>query len=156
MFLTVKDYTIPDFLSALGFIAPKGMSVDYILAPDTLQPEAQNQIEAEGFTEQPALELTNVKYLKKDLKQTHSFSPKANQIEDPNLLPPEMPKAAPVPMDMNLGNNNQIMTPKRGIIIAECADTGFEKSFILREKTHIFCENLYFHRSEATKSPTAS
>ena len=62
MFLTVKDYTIPDFLSALGFIAPKGMSVDYILAPDTLQPEAQNQIEAEGFTEQPALNLTNVKY----------------------------------------------------------------------------------------------
>lgn len=136
MFLTVKDYTIPDFLSALGFIAPKGMSVDYILAPDTLQPEAQSQIEAEGFTEQPALELTNVKYLKKDLKQTHSFSPKANQIEDPNLLPSEMPKAAPVPMDMNLGNNNQIMTPKRGIIIAECTDTSFEKSFILREN---FC-----------------
>ena len=136
MFLTVKDYTIPDFLSALGFIAPKWMSLDYILAPNTSQPEAQNQIEAEGFTEQPALNLTNVKYLKKDLKQTHSFSPKANQIEDPNLLPPEMPKAAPVPMDMNLGNNNQIMTPKRGIIIAECTDTGFEKSFILREN---FC-----------------
>ena len=37
---------------------------------------------------------------------------------------------------MNLGNNNQIMTPKRGIIIAECTDTDFEKSFILREN---FC-----------------
>lgn len=150
MFLTVKDYTIPDFLSALGFVAPKGMSISYILAPDSIRPEAQNQIEAEGYVEQPALGLTNVKYLKKDLKQTHSFSPKANQIEDPNLLPPEMPKAAPVLVDPNLGNNSEIMTPKRGIVIAECVSADYEKSFALRENFCGIPKNtmIVFHESE--------
>lgn len=145
MLLTVKDYTIPDFLSALGFIAPSGFTVESIISPKPLTQETTAELADCGYSQEPTPDLlTNVTYLKKDLKQTHSFSQKSNQIEDPNLLSPEFPKAAPVPMDPNLGNNNQIMTPKRGIIIAECIDTEFEKSFALREDFCGLSKNTIF------------
>lgn len=136
MFLTIKNYTIPDFLTALNFIPPKGMKLDYILSPNTISTEALDELGNSGYTEKPIQNLTNVKYLKKDLKQTHSFSPIAQPIENPSLLPSEMPKAKPIIQDDIITKNNTIMTPKRGIIIAEKNNYENERSYILREN---FC-----------------
>lgn len=132
MFLTVKNYNISDFLSALNFLPPKGMDLNYILSPDSITHETINELEDLGYKNTIIPNLTNVKYLKKDLKQTHSFSPVSQPLED-QLLPSEMPKAKQIIQDDIIQKNNTIMTPKRGIIIAEGNKYDDEQSYILRE-----------------------
>lgn len=83
MFLNVPDLGVPDFLSALGFVAPKGYDIDYFLMPEDTGEATLNDIEDAGFVreEDPiGFKMTNVTYQRKDPKAAHSFSTPAPSI----------------------------------------------------------------------------
>lgn len=76
MFLVKQDFDINDFLKALGFVAPKGFQVDYIMTPENEGTPAQQAnvnmfASVANLTPQPQL---GVKYMKKDLSNIKSFS----------------------------------------------------------------------------------
>lgn len=76
MFLVKQDFDINDFLKALGFVAPKGFQVDYIMTPENEGTPAQQAnvnmfASTANLTPQPQ---PGIKYLKKDLSNIKSFS----------------------------------------------------------------------------------
>lgn len=86
MFLTNKPATLQDFLTSLSFIAPKGMSPDYFISPETKElPTEVNEI-AQAPNNQ------NIRYFKKNLRDTHSFN--ELNTETSTLIPKPFPKKA--------------------------------------------------------------
>lgn len=77
MFLISNDenLTIPNFLQALGFIPPAGMSIDEIFVDDENAPQVNQTLENSGF-EATAVNpnYKTVKYQRKDPTLSHSFS----------------------------------------------------------------------------------
>lgn len=135
MFLTIKQNTIPDFLSALGFVAPKGMDMSYILAPETISDTAVETLENNGFqdvTTTPEKDL-NIKYLKKDPKKAFSFSAMNRIVEDPEILSPEFPREEYI--EPELYKPIEVKNKVRAIQIQE--NISYEgKSYLLKEN---FC-----------------
>ncbi len=86
MFLTNKPATLQDFLTSLSFIAPRGMSPDYFVAPE--QKAIPQEVEA--ATEPSPTKDDNIRYFKKSLSDTHSF----NELSTPSaaLIPKPFPK----------------------------------------------------------------
>ncbi len=77
MFLVSNNdnLTIPNFLQALGFVPPAGMSVEEIFISTEAQPEANTVLENSGFeARQINPNYKTVRYQKKDPKVSHSFS----------------------------------------------------------------------------------
>ena len=137
MFLTVKSNTILDFLTALGFIAPKGFSPDYFLTPsEGVAPATTQALQDNGFVEEPLPAEThseaNVTYIKRDPKLSHSFSYRKNNVTDSNVLPPPMPKQPDQPAAPVLSQNVEIKNPYRAIQIAENKGIN-EVAYILKE-----------------------
>lgn len=137
MFLTVKQNTIPDFLSALGFIAPKGLDMQYIISPNTISKDAVDTLGEAGFNEAPVVNDVkdySVKYLKKDPKLSHSFSTRSPLTSDPELMSDEFPRQID-PVEPELFEPGEIKNPHRAIQIAECENIN-GKAYMLKEN---FC-----------------
>lgn len=70
-----NNLTIPNFLQALGFIPPAGMSVDEIFISQDDQPQVNETLENSGFeAKQINPNYKTVRYQRKDPKVSHSFS----------------------------------------------------------------------------------
>ncbi len=77
MFLVSNNdnLTIPNFLQALGFVPPAGMSVDEIFISQEDQPQVNETLENSGFeARQINPNYKTVRYQRKDPKLSHSFS----------------------------------------------------------------------------------
>jgi hypothetical protein len=153
MFLTDTPNKIPDFLQALGFIAPKGFNISYFLTPESISDDTINDLKTAGFSDskmpidsgtnadngtqpQQQIATTNVRYLKRDPIQSHSFSSPMIDPTDPNNLPKEMPKTMPTQIESH--NLNPIMTdggniksPFKAIQVVESTNT--DMTLLLRE-----------------------
>lgn len=70
MFLTANNNSVPDFLRALGFIAPEGSTLESIISKEEIPAKTEAAVP-------PSIEVrapTNIDYTKKDLSSTFSFS----------------------------------------------------------------------------------
>jgi hypothetical protein len=99
MFLTAKPQTIEDFLKAINFIAPAGYTLEYFITPQDENNKENAYVAPKdiGFTSTPSESIVpgvtdTIVYTKKDLNDTHSFSPHAFDL---NAVPNEMPKSVP-------------------------------------------------------------
>lgn len=151
MFLVQGDYLIPNFLKALGFIAPKGFSADnieYVIAPkNTNDNTIKTQLTNFGYTEPQPKQDLGIRYVKKDLKATHSFSD--NPVCDENGLA-EFPKHIQVTNVETLDQQKQVnsndvkqVDTNNIITVKEC--TNRKCTFMLKEELYGFPKNTLIH-----------
>lgn len=118
------NLTIPNFLQALGFMPPAGMTVDEIVIQQDSQAQAQNTLENYGFeVKEVNPNYKTVSYQKKDPKLSHSFSD--------NYVVPEVAAAELAEFPKHIQANGQIpsgqptpqltviKSPVKGITILE-------------------------------------
>lgn len=148
MFLVSGDYLVPNFLKALGFIAPKGFNVDYVMAPKTTQDNViDTQLTGYGYSEDPKEDL-GVRYVKKDLKSTHSFSD--DPVPEVNGLS-EFPRHVQVTQQEPVNTNNpqqasqQPQTVDTDNIITVKEHTEKSLTFMLKEEFYGFPRNTLIH-----------
>lgn len=146
MFLTAKPQTIEDFLKAINFIAPQGYTLEYFITPQDGNNDngyvAPNDI---GFTSAPSESIVpgvtdTVVYTKKDLGDTHSFSPTAIDL---TAVPNAMPKTAPVTTANPITGTGQaitVMTPVKldRRVTANDQDVQIQESFMGFPKYTLF------------------
>ena len=126
------NLTIPNFLQALGFIPPAGMSVEEIIIQQDNQPQAQKTLENSGFeVKEINPNYKTVRYQRKDPKLSHSFSD--------NYVVPEVAAAELAEFPKHIQANGQIpegqptpqltmvKSPVKGVTIIEG-----KKGFLLR------------------------
>lgn len=126
------NLTIPNFLQALGFVPPAGMSVDEIIIQQDTQPQAQKTLENSGFeVKEINPNYKTVRYQRKDPKLSHSFSD--------NYVVPEVAAAELAEFPKHIQANGQIpdgqptpqltviKSPVKGVTILEG-----KKGFLLR------------------------
>lgn len=127
MFLTAKPQTIEDFLKAINFIAPQGYNLEYFITPADGSENNYAAPADAGFTSTVSDSIVpgvtdTIMYTKKDLADTHSFSPSGiNLNEVPNAMPKTVPASTqpaipgahsttimtPVKLDRRVGQNDQ-------------------------------------------------
>lgn len=133
MYLNVPDRGVPDFLTALGFIAPQGYELDYFLLPPDSNEDSINEIKDEGFVEtnDSALKGDNITYLKKDPSKSFSFS---SAIVSPTAgVTEEFPKHAPDnTTNSALNLPSSIKSPVKAVQVKE-SKCGNECTFLLKE-----------------------
>lgn len=118
------NLTIPNFLQALGFMPPAGMTVDEIIIQQDSQPQAQTTLENYGFeVKEINPNYKTVSYQRKDPKLSHSFSD--------NYIVPEVAASELVEFPKHIQANGQIpsgqptpqltviKSPVKGITILE-------------------------------------
>lgn len=118
------NLTIPNFLQALGFMPPAGMTVDEIVIQQDSQAQAQSTLENYGFeVKEINPNYKTVSYQKKDPKLSHSFSD--------NYIVPEVAAAELAEFPKHIQANGQIpsgqptpqltviKSPVKGITILE-------------------------------------
>ena len=126
------NLTIPNFLQALGFMPPAGMSVEEIIIQQDNQSQAQKTLENSGFeVKEINPNYKTVRYQRKDPKLSHSFSD--------NYVVPEVAAAELAEFPKHIQANGQIpegqptpqltmvKSPVKGITIIEG-----KKGFLLR------------------------
>ena len=126
------NLTIPNFLQALGFMPPAGMSVEEIIIQQDNQSQAQKTLENSGFeVKEINPNYKTVRYQRKDPKKSHSFSD--------NYVVPEVAAAELAEFPKHIQANGQIpegqptpqltmvKSPVKGITIIEG-----KKGFLLR------------------------
>lgn len=126
------NLTIPNFLQALGFVPPAGMSVDEIIIQQDTQPQAQKTLENSGFeVKEINPNYKTVRYQRKDPKKSYSFSD--------NYVVPEVAAAELAEFPKHIQANGQIpdgqptpqltmvKSPVKGVTIIEG-----KKGFLLR------------------------
>ena len=126
------NLTIPNFLQALGFMPPAGMSVEEIIIQQDNQPQAQKTLENSGFeVKEINPNYKTVRYQRKDPKKSHSFSD--------NYVVPEVAAAELAEFPKHIQANGQIpegqptpqltmvKSPVKGVTIIEG-----KKGFLLR------------------------
>ena len=126
------NLTIPNFLQALGFIPPAGMSVEEIIIQQDNQSQAQKTLENSGFeVKEINPNYKTVRYKRKDPKKSHSFSD--------NYVVPEVAAAELAEFPKHIQANGQIpegqptpqltmvKSPVKGVTIIEG-----KKGFLLR------------------------
>lgn len=126
------NLTIPNFLQALGFMPPAGMSVEEIIIQQDNQSQAQKTLENSGFeVKEINPNYKTVRYQRKDPKKSHSFSD--------NYVVPEVAAAELAEFPKHIQANGQIpegqptpqltmvKSPVKGVTIIEC-----KKGFLLR------------------------
>ena len=95
------NLTIPNFLQALGFIPPAGMSVEEIIIQQDNQSQAQKTLENSGFeVKEINPNYKTVRYQRKDPKKSHSFSD--------NYVVPEVAAAELAEFPKHIQANGQI------------------------------------------------
>lgn len=154
MFINDRDHGINDFLSAVNFLAPQGMSLKYFIVPYAantiaiqngaseigLEPEiASNQQDVPGVTD-------TITYAKKDFKSRQSFN-------DANFNFNEIPNEFPItrhtdsqqePMQTSvLISGGAIESPIKGVKVIESTRT--YKDIFLKESIGPFPKNTVFH-----------
>lgn len=118
------NLTIPNFLQALGFVPPAGMTVDEIVIQQDSQAQAQNTLENYGFeVKEINPNYKTVSYQRKDPKLSHSFSD--------NYIVPEVAASELAEFPKHIQANGQIpsgqptpqltviKSPVKGITILE-------------------------------------
>lgn len=118
------NLTIPNFLQALGFMPPAGMTVDEIIIQQDSQAQAQNTLENYGFeVKEINPNYKTVSYQRKDPKLSHSFSD--------NYIVPEVAASELAEFPKHIQANGQIpsgqptpqltviKSPVKGITILE-------------------------------------
>lgn len=118
------NLTIPNFLQALGFMPPAGMTVDEIVIQQDSQAQAQNTLENYGFeVKEINPNYKTVSYQRKDPKLSHSFSD--------NYIVPEVAASELAEFPKHIQANGQIpsgqptpqltviKSPVKGITILE-------------------------------------
>lgn len=103
MFLVSNNdnLTIPNFLQALGFVPPAGMSVEEIFISTEAEPQVAQTLENSGFeAKQINPNYKTVRYQKKDPKVSHSFSD--------NYVVPEVAAAELAEFPKHIQANGQI------------------------------------------------
>lgn len=118
------NLTIPNFLQALGFMPPAGMTVDEIIIQQDSQPQAQTTLENYGFeVKEINPNYKTVSYQRKDPKLSHSFSD--------NYIVPEVAASELAEFPKHIQANGQIpsgqptpqltviKSPVKGITILE-------------------------------------
>ena len=126
------NLTIPNFLQALGFMPPAGMSVEEIIIQQDNQSQAQKTLENSGFeVKEINPNYKTVRYQRKDPKKSHSFSD--------NYVVPEVVAAELAEFPKHIQANGQIpegqptpqltmvKSPVKGVTIIEG-----KKGFLLR------------------------
>ena len=126
------NLTIPNFLQALGFMPPAGMSVEEIIIQQDSQSQAQKTLENSGFeVKEINPNYKTVRYQRKDPKLSHSFSD--------NYVVPEVAAAELAEFPKHIQANGQIpegqptpqltmvKSPVKGVTIIEG-----KKGFLLR------------------------
>lgn len=126
------NLTIPNFLQALGFVPPAGMSVEEIIIQQDNQSQAQKTLENSGFeVKEVNPNYKTVRYQRKDPKKSHSFSD--------NYVVPEVAAAELAEFPKHIQANGQIpegqptpqltviKSPVKGVTIIEG-----KKGFLLR------------------------
>lgn len=126
------NLTIPNFLQALGFMPPAGMSVEEIIIQQDNQSQAQKTLENSGFeVKEINPNYKTVRYQRKDPKKSHSFSD--------NYVVPEVAAAELAEFPKHIQANGQIpegqptpqltmvKSPVKGVTIIEG-----KKGFLLR------------------------
>ena len=126
------NLTIPNFLQALGFMPPAGMSVEEIIIHQDNQSQAQKTLENSGFeVKEINPNYKTVRYQRKDPKLSHSFSD--------NYVVPEVAAAELAEFPKHIQANGQIpegqptpqltmvKSPVKGVTIIEG-----KKGFLLR------------------------
>lgn len=126
------NLTIPNFLQALGFMPPAGMSVEEIIIQQDNQSQAQKTLENSGFeVKEINPNYKTVRYQRKDPKKSHSFSD--------NYVVPEVAAAELAEFPKHIQANGQIpdgqptpqltviKSPVKGVTILEG-----KKGFLLR------------------------
>ena len=126
------NLTIPNFLQALGFMPPAGMSVEEIIIHQDNQSQAQKTLENSGFeVKEINPNYKTVRYQRKDPKKSHSFSD--------NYVVPEVAAAELAEFPKHIQANGQIpegqptpqltmvKSPVKGVTIIEG-----KKGFLLR------------------------
>lgn len=126
------NLTIPNFLQALGFMPPAGMSVEEIIIQQDNQYQAQKTLENSGFeVKEINPNYKTVRYQRKDPKLSHSFSD--------NYVVPEVAAAELAEFPKHIQANGQIpdgqptpqltviKSPVKGVTILEG-----KKGFLLR------------------------
>ena len=127
-----NNLTIPNFLQALGFMPPAGMSVEEIIIQQDNQSQAQKTLENSGFeVKEINPNYKTVRYQRKDPKLSHSFSD--------NYVVPEVAAAELAEFPKHIQANGQIpdgqptpqltviKSPVKGVTILEG-----KKGFLLR------------------------
>ena len=126
------NLTITNFLQALGFMPPAGMSVEEIIIQQDNQSQAQKTLENSGFeVKEINPNYKTVRYQRKDPKKSHSFSD--------NYVVPEVAAAELAEFPKHIQANGQIpegqptpqltmvKSPVKGVTIIEG-----KKGFLLR------------------------
>ena len=126
------NLTIPNFLQALGFMPPAGMSVEEIIIQQDNQSQAQKTLENSGFeVKEINPNYKTVRYKRKDPKKSYSFSD--------NYVVPEVAAAELAEFPKHIQANGQIpegqptpqltmvKSPVKGVTIIEG-----KKGFLLR------------------------
>ena len=126
------NLTIPNFLQALGFMPPAGMSVEEIIIQQDNQSQAQKTLENSGLeVKEINPNYKTVRYQRKDPKKSHSFSD--------NYVVPEVAAAELAEFPKHIQANGQIpegqptpqltmvKSPVKGVTIIEG-----KKGFLLR------------------------
>lgn len=146
MILVYNDYDIPNFLSALGFIAPKGYDVDYIVAPEDTDETIVKSLNNNGFIEEVDPNYKNVRYMKKDPKLAHSFPAMSLSPESEAASLAEFPRTIAPTDTVTLAStlhNTLIKSPVSGIQILE--NTKTEATIMLKEQMYSLPKHTLVH-----------
>ena len=123
MILMQTQKEVPDFLRDLGFVAPKGYTLQSITAPSAPAEDTDKTLQAD-FVKQETPN-NNVQYTKKDLSRTFSFS----DVKSANApqVAESFPKHSPAPAYPAASRPELIKA------YAPLKETAIGKYFILKE-----------------------
>ena len=156
MFINDQDHTIEDFLQAVNFVAPKGMSLKYFIVPYAANTEALMAGAGQyGFEPEPTIQANaqdvpgvtdTITYAKKDYTNRQSFNDSNFNL---NQVPNEFPitrqgatSMEPMQTDLIAAGAN-IQSPIKGVKVLESM-TGTSDIFI-KESFSILPKNTLLH-----------
>lgn len=156
MFINDQDHTIEDFLQAVNFVAPKGMSLKYFIVPYAANTEALMAGAGQyGFEPEPTIQANaqdvpgvtdTITYAKKDYANRQSFNDSNFNL---NQVPNEFPitrqgatSMEPMQTDLIAAGAN-IQSPIKGVKVLESM-TG-TSDILIRESFSILPKNTLLH-----------
>lgn len=157
MFINDRDHTIGDFLSAINFLTPQGMSLKYFIVPyaantDVLMntateggfaPEVPNVQNVPGVTD-------TITYAKKDMKSRQSFNDanfNLNQIPNEYPITRQNQTSEQEPLTTSvIVTGGEVPSPVKGVKVLE--STKRYQDVILKEAVGILPKNTVLHFSK--------
>lgn len=153
MFINDQDHVITDFLKAVNFIAPQGMSLKYFIVPYAANTEGLASVaDQNGFLQDISSNAQNVPgitdtitYAKKDYSKRQSFNDSnfnLNQIPNEYPITKQAPSLEPSQIEL-ISSGTNIKSPVNGIKVLESTRTFSD--ILLKESIGVFPKNTLLH-----------